>query len=77
MSAQIEMGLARNENCVFEDHKVYLYKPSNVTGWWFESPVDTFLLAKRFFHSMAPTVNVYSESFERGLFVSKLSLSAA
>ena len=21
------MGLARNESCVFEDHKVYFYKP--------------------------------------------------
>ena len=27
VSARIETGLARNESCVFEDHKVYLYKP--------------------------------------------------
>ena len=27
VSARIEMGLARNESCVFEDHKVYFYKP--------------------------------------------------
>ena len=26
VSARIEMGLARNESCVFEDHKVYFYK---------------------------------------------------
>ena len=26
MSAQIETGLAQNESCVFEDHKVYFYK---------------------------------------------------
>ena len=25
VSARIEMGLVRNEICVFEDHKVYLY----------------------------------------------------
>ena len=27
VSARIETGLARNESCVFEDHKVYFYKP--------------------------------------------------
>ena len=27
MSVWIEMRLARNESCVFEDHKVYFYKP--------------------------------------------------
>ena len=27
MSARIATGLARNESCVFEDHKVYFYKP--------------------------------------------------
>ena len=27
VSARIETGLARNESCVFEDHKVYAYKP--------------------------------------------------
>ena len=27
VAAWIEMGLARNESCVFEDHKVYFYKP--------------------------------------------------
>ena len=26
VSARIETGLARNESCVFEDHKVYFYK---------------------------------------------------
>ena len=26
-SAWIETGLVRNESCVFEDHKVYFYKP--------------------------------------------------
>ena len=26
VSAQIETRLARNESCVFEDHKVYFYK---------------------------------------------------
>ena len=26
VSAWIETGLARNEGCVFEDHKVYFYK---------------------------------------------------
>ena len=27
VSARIETGHARNESCVFEDHKVYFYKP--------------------------------------------------
>ena len=27
VSARIEAGLARNESCVFEDDKVYFYKP--------------------------------------------------
>ena len=27
VSARIETGLARNESCVFEDDKVYFYKP--------------------------------------------------
>ena len=27
VSAQIETGLVQNEGCVFEDHKVYFYKP--------------------------------------------------
>ena len=31
MSAQIEMGLAQNESCVFEDHKVHFYKPIVLT----------------------------------------------
>ena len=26
VSTRIETGLARNESCVFEDHKVYFYK---------------------------------------------------
>ena len=27
VSARIETGLAQNESCVFEDHRVYFYKP--------------------------------------------------
>ena len=27
VSVRIKMGLAQNESCVFEDHKVYFYKP--------------------------------------------------
>ena len=27
VSTRIETGLARNESCIFEDHKVYFYKP--------------------------------------------------
>ena len=29
--ALIETGLARNESCVFEEHKVYFYKPTEPT----------------------------------------------
>ena len=29
--ASIETGLARNESCVFKEHKVYFYKPTEPT----------------------------------------------
>ena len=31
VGALIKMGLTRNESCVFEEHKVYFYKPTEPT----------------------------------------------
>ena len=40
VSAWIETGLARNESCIFEDHKVYFYKPIVPTVHWRECLED-------------------------------------
>ena len=64
MSASIEMGLAQCESCAFGEHRVYFYKPKELTvnrqecvkdeainhGQWFKShSTHYFILVKHFF----------------------------
>ena len=38
--ALIKTGLAQNESCVFEEHKVYFYKPTELTVYQQECVKD-------------------------------------
>ena len=63
VSAQIETGLARNESCVFEDRKVYFYKPMAPTVHQLEcledEGVSSHLPVKHLAGGSSSTVDVF------------------